>query len=70
LLSSKLLASLNETGFVEGQNVRVEYHWLEGKYDQLPALTADLVSRRVALIATPATTSAALAADINAVFAD
>ena len=37
---------LNETGFVEGQNVRVEYHWLEGKYDQLPALTADLVSRR------------------------
>jgi putative ABC transport system substrate-binding protein len=53
---------LNETGFVEGQNVRVEYHWLEGKYDQLPALTADLVSRRVALIATPTNTSAALAA--------
>src|SRR5215468_11115606 len=53
---------LNEVGFVEGQNVRVEYHWLEGKYDQLPALTADLVSRRVALIATPASTSATLAA--------
>ena len=35
------------------QSVRVEYHWLEGKYDQLPALMANLVSRRVALIATP-----------------
>ena len=34
---------LNETDFVDGQNVRVEYHWLEGKYDQLPVLTADLV---------------------------
>ena len=53
---------LNETGFVDGQNVRVEYHWLEGKYDQLPALMADLVRRRVALIATPARGPAARAA--------
>ena len=53
---------LNETGFVDGQNVRVEYHWLEGKYDQLPALMADLVCRRVALIATPASGPAARAA--------
>jgi putative ABC transport system substrate-binding protein len=53
---------LNETGFVDGQNVRVEYHWLEGKYDQLPALMADLVRRRVALIATPASGPAARAA--------
>jgi putative ABC transport system substrate-binding protein len=52
---------LAEAGFVESQNVKVEYHWLEGKYDQLPALAADLVSRRVALIATPASTTAALA---------
>jgi putative ABC transport system substrate-binding protein len=43
---------LNETGTVEGQNVTVEYHWLEGQYDRLPALMADLVRRQVAVIAT------------------
>src|SRR5437660_5501597 len=53
---------LNETGTIEGQNVTVEYHWLEGRYDRLPALVADLVRRRVAVIATPSTTPAALAA--------
>ena len=53
---------LNETGYVEGQNVTVEYYWLEGQYDRLPALMADLVRRKVAAIATPASTPAALAA--------
>jgi putative ABC transport system substrate-binding protein len=42
---------LNETGYVEGQNVMVEYHWLDGQYNRLPALMADLVRRRVAVIA-------------------
>jgi putative ABC transport system substrate-binding protein len=53
---------LTETGYVEGQNVTVEYHWLEGQFDRLPALMADLVRRRVAAIATPGTASAAIAA--------
>ena len=45
---------LNETGYVEGQNVTVEYHWLEGQFNRLPALVDDLIRRRVAVIATPA----------------
>jgi len=53
---------LNETNAVEGQNVIVEYHWLQGHYDRLPALMADLINRRVAVIATPASGPAALAA--------
>ena len=44
---------LNETGYVEGKNVAVEYYWLEGRYDHLPALLADLVRRKVAVFATP-----------------
>ncbi len=41
---------LGETGYIEGQKVTVEYHWLEGQFDGLPALMADLVRRRVAVI--------------------
>jgi putative tryptophan/tyrosine transport system substrate-binding protein len=52
---------LDETGYVEGHNVMVEYHWLGDKYDRVPAVLADFVHRRVAVIATPLT-AAALAA--------
>jgi putative tryptophan/tyrosine transport system substrate-binding protein len=53
---------LAETGYVDGQNVTVEYHRLEGQYDQLPALMADLVRRHIAVIATPGSPPAAIAA--------
>jgi putative ABC transport system substrate-binding protein len=52
LLGAVFRKGLEETGYVEGQNVRVEYHWLEGQYDRLPTLLADLVRRQVAVITT------------------
>jgi putative ABC transport system substrate-binding protein len=53
---------LAETGFVEGQNLAIEYRWLEGRYNLLPEMIGDLVRRKVAVIAIPNTTSSVLAA--------
>src|SRR5262249_13506776 len=53
---------LAETGYVEGQNLMVEYHWLDGQYHRLPSLVDDLIRRRVDVIATPAFRAGAKAA--------
>jgi putative ABC transport system substrate-binding protein len=54
--------SLNDVGFVEGQNLAIEYRWANNEYERFPALAADLVRRQVSVIAVPSSTPGTLAA--------
>jgi putative ABC transport system substrate-binding protein len=61
-LANAFRKGLDEVGYVEGQNVTVEYDWLDGRFERVSSVIADVVRRRVAVIATPGSIYAAQAA--------
>ena len=61
-LTADFRKGLSQTGLTEGKEIAVEYHWLDGHYENLPAILDDAVRRQVAVIATPASTPSSLAA--------
>jgi putative tryptophan/tyrosine transport system substrate-binding protein len=61
-LAAEFRKGLDQAGLTEGKDVVVEYHWLDGRYDELAAILNDAIRRHVAVIATPANTPGSLAA--------
>ena len=61
-ITAAFYQGLNETGYIDGRNVAVEFRWADGQYDRLPAMAGELVQRKVAVIAAISGTPAGLAA--------